>query len=79
MEIWLKHGDRNTKFFHGKEDQRRKTNIIKKLKDENGCWWRGDIHYERLLLNYFSNLFFLYIPINIHDVCSLVQTKSIAH
>lgn len=33
--LWLKHGDRNSKNFHGKASQRRKTNTIKKLKDEN--------------------------------------------
>jgi hypothetical protein len=30
--IWLKDGDKNTKFFHGKAGQRKRTNEIKKLK-----------------------------------------------
>ncbi|XP_058757744.1 uncharacterized protein LOC131630999 [Vicia villosa] len=43
MAVWLRDGDRNTKFFHGKADQRRKTNAIKKLKDKDGNWRRGKL------------------------------------
>ncbi|XP_041000418.1 uncharacterized protein LOC121246355 [Juglans microcarpa x Juglans regia] len=33
---WLKDGDRNSKFFHHCSNQRRKTNTIKCIKDEEG-------------------------------------------
>ncbi|XP_058769382.1 uncharacterized protein LOC131643247 [Vicia villosa] len=33
---WLMDEDRNTKFFHNKANQQRKTNTIKRLKDKNG-------------------------------------------
>lgn len=33
---WLKDGDRNTWFFHSKAYQRRKTNAIKKLRNNEG-------------------------------------------
>ncbi|XP_058724620.1 uncharacterized protein LOC131596076 [Vicia villosa] len=73
--LWLQHGDRNTKFFHGKANQRRKTNNIKKLKDEAGCWRKGEEHCERILVNYFSELFASSLPTNIQGVCSVVKGK----
>lgn len=48
--MWLRDGDKNTKFFHGKASQRRKVNHISKLKDSNGVWWRGDEKVEELLI-----------------------------
>lgn len=50
---WLEHGDKNTKFFHRKTEQRSKTNSIKKIKDEHGHWWSGEAHNKRLLINFF--------------------------
>lgn len=75
MRVWLKHGNGNMKFFHRKADQRRKTNTINKLKDDNGYWWRGDIKCERVLVKYFSDIFSSFIPTNIQEVCLLVQGK----
>ncbi|KAK7274123.1 hypothetical protein RIF29_15199 [Crotalaria pallida] len=34
--LWLQHGDKNSKFFHRKANQRRETNTIKKIKHEDG-------------------------------------------
>lgn len=34
--MWLKEGDKKTRFFHNKASQRKKVNEIKKIKDENG-------------------------------------------
>ena len=33
---WLKHGDKNTKFFHSKASQWRKRNYIQGVKNSNG-------------------------------------------
>lgn len=37
-EIWLKEGDRNTKYFHSCTIHERKYNRIEKLKKEDGSW-----------------------------------------
>jgi hypothetical protein len=34
--MWLKHGDKNTSYFHQKENQRKRKNKIERLIDENG-------------------------------------------
>jgi hypothetical protein len=73
--IWLKDGDRNTKFFHNKASQRSKVNEIKKLKDEDGVWWRGDENVEKVLINYFEELFSSSNPTNIEATCEVVQGK----
>jgi hypothetical protein len=73
--LWLKDGDRNTKFFHNKASQRSKVNSIKKIKDEDGVWWRGDEHVERVFINYFDDLFSTSNPSNIVETCEVVKNK----
>ncbi|WJX74258.1 hypothetical protein P8452_57931 [Trifolium repens] len=72
---WLKDGDRNTKFFHGKASQRKKTNCIKKLKDEDGVWWSGQDNVEKVLLHYFDELFSSSSPIDIEQACEAIQKR----
>ena len=38
---WLRHGDRNTTFFHQFATARRKKNMIKKLRVDNNVWLEG--------------------------------------
>ena len=33
--MWAKFGDRNSKFFHSQASQRKRKNLIRKLKDSN--------------------------------------------
>lgn len=35
---WLKHGDRNTAYFHKMASGRKKMNFVKGLEDELGRW-----------------------------------------
>lgn len=55
-------------------------NEIKKLKSEDGVWQFGDENVERLLINYFSELFSTLGPLDIGNVCDVVSGKlSAAH
>ncbi|KAG6645864.1 hypothetical protein CIPAW_08G152900 [Carya illinoinensis] len=36
--LWLKEGDKNSKYFHMKVSQRRKKNRLDKVKEEGGIW-----------------------------------------
>lgn len=73
--VWLMEGDKNTNFFHGKANQRRKTNEIQKLKDSDGVWWKGEDHVERILIDYFSDIFSSSNPGDIDVVCEVVRGK----
>ncbi|CAI8586855.1 unnamed protein product [Vicia faba] len=73
--LWLQEGDKNTKFFHGKADQRRRVNRIRKLKDDDGRWWMGRMHYERILTKYFKDIFSTSNPSGIMETCLVVKDK----
>jgi hypothetical protein len=54
---WLKHGDRNTNFFHRMASKRKKQNTIKFLMDDNGIKHEDKDSMCDVVYNYFSDLF----------------------
>lgn len=60
--MWLREGDRNTKFFHAKTKQRRARNRITKLLDSMGNWVESEEGIEALASEYFANLFTASVP-----------------
>jgi hypothetical protein len=54
---WLKHGDRNTNFFHHYASARRKKNFIKRLKNDQEEWVEGTSQLKPLIFQYFANIF----------------------
>jgi hypothetical protein len=54
---WLKHGDRNTRYFHACVNSRRRKNNIEKIKDENGQWWSSNEDVGKAFIDYYTNLF----------------------
>ena len=55
--IWLKNGDRNSKYFHYKASARRRKNTITGLKDKLGCWQEEEFLVEKIICEYFGDLF----------------------
>lgn len=53
---WLRHGDRNTKYFSHFASARRK-NLIKKLRVNESGWIEGNDNLKPLISDYFKNLF----------------------
>lgn len=54
---WIQWGDRNTKWFHLRASQRRKTNRVKGLVSANGRWTDDDIEMSAIATSYFIDLF----------------------
>jgi hypothetical protein len=59
---WLKHGDRNTNFFHRMASKRKKQNTIKFLMDDNGIKHEDKDSMCDVVYNYFSDLFTSEVP-----------------
>ncbi|PKI36129.1 hypothetical protein CRG98_043481 [Punica granatum] len=56
-ELWLKDGDRNTKFFHLSTVIRRRANQIVAIKDDNGEWSQDHEVIGEYFLRKFQDLF----------------------
>jgi hypothetical protein len=54
---WLKHGDRNTNYFHNFASKRKKHNTIKGLVDDNGIRHEDRDAMCGIVYNYFSIYF----------------------
>ncbi|XP_060961808.1 uncharacterized protein LOC133032015 [Cannabis sativa] len=56
-QLWLKDGDRNSKYFQAFAIKRRNSNTIQKLKDDQGNWtdWNNGLH--QVIFYYYSNIF----------------------
>ena len=54
---WLKHGDKNTSFFHTKASSRYQHNSIQGVLDESGCWQSEEEGIRNSFEEYYGNLF----------------------
>lgn len=62
---WLSFGDWNTHYFHGLTVVKRRKNTYEAILDLDGNWVEDVASLERLVTEYFSNLFtydFVYYP-----------------
>ena len=54
--MWAKFGDRNSKFFHSHASQRKRKNLIQRLKDHNGCVIDNNEAIAECLVQYYQDL-----------------------
>ena len=65
---WLTEGDKNTKFFHESASQRRRTNTIVGLHDQQGVWQTDPLELDRVAVDYFTQMFSSSQPYAIEEV-----------
>jgi exonuclease III len=54
---WLKDEDQNTSFFHACASERKRANLVRKLKDDNGGVVEGEKELKSFIANYYNSLF----------------------
>lgn len=75
---WLRSVDRNTKFFHMQANQKRKTNAIKSIMDENGAEVTKQIQIGEAFTDFFSLLFISSNPTEF-ECCLLGLQPKVTH
>ncbi|XP_074271735.1 uncharacterized protein LOC141595669 [Silene latifolia] len=73
--LWLKDGDKNTKFFHLRAGERKQKNYIAKLVDDEGVIRTGDEEVARVANGYFQNLFLTSNPVVPPDLLAGVESR----
>jgi hypothetical protein len=65
---WLTDGDQNTNFFHECAGQRKRTNTIQGLRDNEDIWWTDLREVEQIAIDYFNTLFTSSRPTAVEEV-----------
>ena len=73
----MKHGDRNTKFFHSKATQRRKKNHIRGIQNAHGQWVEELEEVVEVASDYLDNLFSAGVADQIEECLNVVPNKVI--
>ena len=76
--LWLRAGDRNTKYAHAKTKQRRARNCITSLKNSMNQWVSTEDEIEAVATEYFQQLFSSSNPTTIDDTLQYI-TASVTH
>ena len=73
--MWMKWGDRNTKFFHATANQRRKRNGVVGLLDSDGRWQVDLGNIDSIILEYFGSIFKSNEPAKFEASLSAIHPK----
>ena len=71
--LWLKAGDKNTRFFHRRASQRHIKNMIEGLKDRDGVWQSDPSRVSGIAEEYYTELFTTSHPRSMERVLEAVD------
>ncbi|KAM1087784.1 hypothetical protein ACFX2H_013250 [Malus domestica] len=71
----MRDGDCNTNFFHRRASARRRKNRIVGLKGHNGEWYEDEAGIERVVTDYFSNIFSFTHPLADGEILDAINMK----
>ena len=71
--LFLREGDRNTRYFHSKASQRFRRNRILGLRNELNVWCSEDFQIKAIATQYYQTLFSLTHPTKFDAVLEAVQ------
>jgi hypothetical protein len=74
-ENWMKFGDRNTKFFHARENQKNSRHRIDNILDQEGRQCSSQEEIEGTFINYFQSLFKVGDNLEVDTSTSAIQRK----
>ncbi|KAF5445283.1 hypothetical protein F2P56_034346 [Juglans regia] len=72
---WLKHGDKNTQYFHMQASQRKKINAVKSIEDSQGRVVTDQSEIGEVFTCFFSSLFTTSQPLSIDQCLQEMDTK----
>ena len=73
--MWLREGDRNTKFFQRRATWRRKKNSIRKLKKEDGSGVENVKDMQQMATEFFRNLYKADDGVQPNDILELLSSR----
>ncbi|XP_022573038.2 uncharacterized protein LOC111214447 [Brassica napus] len=73
--LWLREGDRNTRYFHAKTKQRRARNRITRIKNSMNHWVETEEGIEEVATVYFQQLFTSSNPSTIDDTIRYIAAQ----
>jgi hypothetical protein len=74
-ENWLRHGDRNTKYFHACATQRQRRNAIEQVMDGRGNMCTTAETIEKAFVSFYDNLFTSARPNNMENCTDAIRSK----
>lgn len=72
---FLKYGDSNSKWFHLKASERKRHNRITKLRDNDGIWRESEDELQKVVVDYFMDLFSSSHPADFEGVLDKVEPR----